>query len=167
MYKIEYAKRLPGSDWTVHAISNIIPQEHVFSRIDKRFKTYYGVHQLFKAIEQGVIRVYGAFTEKGLLAGVCFGNTDTENNFVVHVMFCRNTDVTDGCLKCADAMIKEYEAEGVLIQSIIGYIPAFNRAAIRMAKRFGCVDCGETKEMMFIKDEYHYTCRIMKKKIER
>lgn len=152
-------------DWVTRVISNLIPQPHIFNAVDKRFKTYYGVHKLFSAIERGDIRVYGAYTATGLLAGVCFGNKDENDDFVAHVMFFRNTDVTNGCLKCADVMIKEYESEGVLIKNIIGYIPAFNRAAIRMAKRFGCVDCGETKEMCFIKDEYHYPCRIMKKKV--
>lgn len=166
MYKISYAERLGSNiDWVVHALSNLIPQQHIFNAIDRRFKTYYGVYHLFKAIENGDIRVYGAYTESGLLAGVGFGNKDKNDDFIAHVMFCRDTDVVSGCLKCAEVMIEEFAKEGVTIKNIVGYIPAFNRAAIRMAKRFGCVDCGETKEMCFIKDEYHYPCRIMKKKV--
>lgn len=164
MHRIAYAKRLESGN-AIYALSGLMPQKHIFENTDRRLKTYYGAYCLFKSIEENVVRVYGAFTESGKIAGVCFGNPDTEDNFVVHVMFARDADVTDGCLKCADVMVKEYESEGVMIKNIIGYIPAFNRAAIRMAKRFGCVDCGETKEMIYIKDEYHYPCRIMKKKV--
>lgn len=165
MYKISYAKRLEGDTKTMHIMSNMMVQEHIFNALDHRLKTYFGAHCLFRSIENGSIRVYGAFTDTDLLSGIGFGNLDEDNNFVAHVMFFRNCDVADGCRKCADIMIEEYKTEGIEVQNIIGYIPDQNRAALRMARRFGCKDKGLTKEVVWINNNYHYPCRIMIKEV--
>lgn len=167
MYQISYAKRLINNDWTIHALSNLLPQEHIFKALDRRVKTYYGAHKLFKAVESGDVRVYGAFTENNLLAGVCYGSADDEQNFIVHILFCRDVNAITGCEKCTEVMINEYAEEGIEIKSIIGHIPAFNRAAIRLSRKLGYEDMGETKDFCFVKDVYHYPCRIIQKKIVR
>lgn len=158
------AIRLPKDDRTLRLLSDLFVQKHVFPVLDKRVKTFVGAHRLFKNIENGFVRVYGAFYQ-GRIIGVCFGHLENEHDFCTHVAFCRHSRVLDGCFACADAMINEFSQEGVEIKNIVGYIPDYNKAAQRLARRFGCKDHGINENKTIVEDYYEVPCRVMKKEL--
>ena len=159
------AIRLPKDDRTLRILSDLFVQKHIFPVIDKRVKTYYGAHCLFRNIERGFVRVYGAFY-KDKLIGCCFGHLEeNSSDFCVHIVFLRHCKALDGCFACADTMIQEYAQEGVTIDAIVGYIPDYNRAALRLARKFGCVDLGIDETKTIIEDYYEVPCRVMRKAV--
>lgn len=159
------AIRLPKDDRTLHILSNLFVQNHIFPVLDKRIKTYFGAHCLFKNIESGFVRVYGAFYNDKLF-GVCFGNLEENtSDFCTHLAFLRHSNVFAGCKKCSDVMVKEYAEEGVTVNNIVGYIPDYNKAALRFARRYGCEDLGIDETKTIINDRYVIPCRVIKKKL--
>lgn len=157
--------RLPADDRTLRIISDLFVQEHIFPVLDKRVKTYFGAHCLFRNIEAGFVRVYGAFYEEKLF-GVCFGHlVENTSDFCTHLAFLRHSKVFAGCAACSAVMVQEFAEEGITVESIVGYIPDYNKAALSFARRYGCEDLGIDLTKTIIKDRYVIPCRVMKKKL--
>ena len=143
--------RLPADDRTLRILSDLFVQEHIFPVLDKRVKTYFGAHCLFRNIEAGFVRVYGAFYKEKLF-GVCFGHlVENSSDFCTHLAFFRHSKV--------------FAEEGITVESIVGYIPDYNKAALSFARRYGCEDLGIDLTKTIIKDRYVIPCRVMKKKL--
>ena len=161
-----FAARLPKDDRTLRLLSDLFVQKHIFPVLDKRVKTFVGAHRLFKNIESGYVRVYGAFFQDKVM-GVCFGHLEPgTQDFCTHLAFLRHTKALAGCAACADVMVKEYREQGIAIKNIVGYIPDYNRAALRLARLYGCEDCGIDETKTIIEDCYEVPCRVMKINVE-
>jgi hypothetical protein len=161
-----FAARLPKDDRTIRLLSDLFVQEHIFPALDKRVQTYAGAHKLFKNIESGFVRVYGAFYQEKLM-GVCFGHLEEgTSDFCTHLAFLRHTKALEGCASCAAVMVEDYKREGIIVKNIVGYIPDYNRAALRIARLYGCEDCGIDETKTIIKDNYIIPCRVMKINLE-
>lgn len=160
------AVRMRGSDQrTLLALSNFFVEPHIFPMLDGRVKTFLGAHLLFSRIESGAVRVYGAFAGAFLL-GCCFGALDDERvSFSVHVVCPRKIDAVAVCSACEKAMIADYRKDGVEVNYVVGYIPDYNRAAIRMAKRYGCSDFGIRNDKTIYHNRTEVPCREMRKAV--
>ena len=160
------ALRLPCDDRTLSIMSELFVQEHIFKVLDMRVKTFIGAHRLFKNIENGYVRVYGAFFQDRII-GVCFGNIEPgTSDFCTHLAFLRHSKALEGCFACAAAMVADYAKEGIIVQSIVGYIPEHNKAALRIARFYGCKDYGIDKTKTIVENCYEIPCRVMKKELK-
>lgn len=161
-----HAVRLNGDEKTICLLSDMWTEEHIFSALDKRVKTFSGAHRLFSRIEQGIVRVYGIFLGTSV-KGVVFGCEEkfSPGRFEAHIAFLRGADAAKGCLECEKILVHDYQKDGIRIQQIAGYIPSWNRAAIRMAKRCGYVDAGIDKTKTVIRDEFVFPCHVLLKEM--
>lgn len=162
-----HARRLLGSDDTLRLLSDLWVEEHVFIHLDQRIRSFFGAHKLFSAMESGRVRVYGAFDQRDVFLGCVFGAIEADGEtFNTHCAFRRGADAVAAFEKILPVMVADYRADHVEVRQVAGYIPECNRAAIRAAKRFGCVDQGVVPGRVFIDGEYLLPCRKLVKKID-
>lgn len=161
MMKLE-CKRLPATEDTLKFISPFFALEHVRKAIDDRWRTCYGIYDLFVGIRIGKVRVYGVFdmTMPMRFLGFEFGTLDESGEaFEHHAVWDRNTPALECVMLCKDFMKEEFAAEGVIVTSAVCYIPDSNRAAKWAAIRAGCKDCGIRNDRVFYKNGNILPCR--------
>jgi hypothetical protein len=83
----------------------------------------------------------------------------------VHALFLRKVDVAKAALLIEEEIRKYSISSGIVIKTIIGTIPEYNRAALMMAKRAGYTDAGIAENVEHIKNGRIITCRLMRKEI--
>lgn len=160
------ARRLKENDDTLRTLSDLWVEEHVFLRLDQRIRSFFGAHKLFSAIESGRVRVYGAFDEPGVFQGCVFGTLEPDGeSFNTHCAFHRGANAVAAFEKILPVMVADYRADGVEIKQVAGYIPEQNKAAIRAAKRFGCVDQGIAPGRVFTDGAYLLPCRKLTREL--
>jgi len=156
------AMRLFDTDVILHCLSDLWTEEHIFDALDSSVKTFYGAHRLFSAIERNEVRVYAAFA--GEFCGVTFGRlTDDRKSFEIHIAIRRGFDGAKCGLACEQEIVADYKKEGVDVESIVGFIPEFNRAALIASRRYGCVDMGLRKDILFDHGGVLCPCKEMRK----
>ena len=142
-------RRLPGTEETLRLLSPFFGKAHIQKALDDRWRTCYGIFNLFRGIRSGVIRVYGVFEmDDGGVARRFCGD--------------RHVDAAECATLCKEAMKAEYAREGKRMKYAVGYIPESNRAARLMALRAGCKDLGIAEDKMFRKDGYWEQCRELR-----
>lgn len=161
-------RRLPGTEETLRLLSPFFGKAHIQKALDDRWRTCYGIFNLFRGIRSGVIRVYGVFEmdDGGVARRFCgfeFGCPDeTGEAFEHHACWDRHVDAAECATLCKEAMKAEYAREGKRMKYAVGYIPESNRAARLMALRAGCKDLGIAEDKMFRKDGYWEQCRELR-----
>lgn len=155
---------MPSNEQTSHLMATLWTEEHIFYALDPRISSFFGAHCLFKNVEAGIVRVYGVMCNEDF-KGIVFGNCPDGESFVAHVAFLRKFNVVEGCLATEKAMIDDYAKDGIKIKRIIGNIPSFNRAAIWMAKRFGCIDMGIDNTIKVWHENIFHPCHVMIKEL--
>lgn len=148
---------MPGDDETLKRLSDLWVEEHVFTHLDQRIRTFFGAHKLFSLIESGRVRAYGAYDERGSFLGCVFGWSDGDE-FVTHCAYYRGVDAVAALKTTTSVMVADFTSLGIVIRRVVGYIPECNRAAIRAAKRYGCRDEGVAADKVFEDREYLIPC---------
>lgn len=155
-------RRLPATEDTLKFISPFFALEHIRKAIDDRWRTCYGIYDLFIGIRLGKIRVYGVFdmaTPMRFMGFELGWLDETGEAFEHHAFWDRKVPAVECVTLCKNYMKEEFAKEGVTVKYAVGYIPDINRAAKRMALRAGCKDCGIRNDRVFYKNEYILPCR--------
>ena len=155
-------KRLPCTEDTLKFISPFFALEHVQKWIDDRWRTYYGIYDLFTAIRSGRVRGYGVFdvSDPMRFLGFILGWIDeTGETFELHTFFDRDTATLEAINLCKNTVKDDYAKDGILLKYAIGYIPDRNRAAKWLALRAHCKDRGLRKDKIYHKGDYIFPCR--------
>ncbi len=129
----------------LRAFCAVLLQEHCYDKLGNEYQSLFGIHMLLKDIESEKVHCYRV-KENGKYLGFVFGELNADNNYLGHVIFVRGVDVAKACNLCAYYVYNELNAD-----NIIAYIPNSNRAAILMAKRFGCKEVSKNNEITFLK----------------
>lgn len=158
-----FAQKLPPSEDTAYLVSRLLYEKHIYKAVDDRLHDLWVAHQFLQDIESGKTLVFGVF-EDDTFCGCANGELNGDV-FTVHALFRRKVDVAKA-VWLIEKEIKKYSIEsGIEIKSIIGTIPEYNRAALRMAKRAGYTDCGIAENVEHRKNGKIITCRLMRKEI--
>lgn len=158
------SKRLPATKETLQFISPFFRYEHVQKALDDRWKTYYGIFELFRGILAGEIRLYGVFDVDEPMRFLGFELVwldESKEAIEVHSFWERDLPkrAADLAALCKDVMKEDYASDGIQVKYVVSYIPEENRAAKRMARQFGCQELGLRKDKVFYKGEYIFPCR--------
>lgn len=155
-------KRLPGNDETLKFLSPHFLQKHVQDGIDDRWRTYYGIYDMFRAISDGRIRAYGVFdiSEPMRFLGFVLGwLSEDGETFEVHAFWERGVPTATAIDLCKPVVKEDYAKDGIRLKYAAGYIPDRNRAAKWMAIRSGANDLGAENSRKFYKGDYIFPCR--------
>lgn len=158
-----FAQKLPPSEDTAFFVSRLLYEEHIYKAVDDRLHDIWVAHQFLQDIESGKTLVFGVFKDN-----VFYGCANGELNgdvLTVHAMFRRKTDVAKAALLIEEEIRKYSIESGIVIKTIIGTIPEYNRAALMMAKRAGYIDMGIAENVEHIKNGKIIMCRLMRKEI--
>ncbi len=160
------ALRLPATDETLRFLSPHFAQPHVWSWLDDRTRSCYGLYAMLRDIRAGSIRVYGAFDAPDRFLGCTFGALEEDGeSFELHSAWQRKVDVKSAVLACERAMVEDYRKDGIVVRYAVGYIPECIRAARLGALRAGGQDCGPSDDKRFIHDGVIYQCRKFRKEL--
>jgi hypothetical protein len=158
-----FCKKLDLSEDTVYQVSRLLYEEHIYKAVDDRLHDVWYAHKFLQDIESGKILVFGVFKDD-VFAGCANGELNGDV-LTVHALFKRKVDVAKAAL-LIEKEIKKYSiSSGIEIKAIIGTIPEYNRAALRMAKRAGYTDCGIAENVEHRKHGRVIPCRLMRKEI--
>ena len=130
--------------------------------IDDRWRTYYGIYDLFTGIRSGRIRGYGVFdvSEPMRFLGFILGWVDgSGETFEVHAFWDRDVPTAKAIELCKPVVKEDYAKDGIQLKYAVGYIPDRNRAAKWMALRAGGKDLGLRTDVTFHKGDYIFPCR--------
>lgn len=161
-------KKLSATDETIRFLSPFFEKKHVKEGQDDFLNTCYGIYRLFFGIVTGEIRVYGVFDQDPTITflGFNFGYLDeTGDSFEAHSCWDRGVPTAECANLCLDVMKGDYLRDGIVVKSVVCYIPDRNRAAQLLARRFGCLDCGFHNDKLFYKNGSSFPCREFRRKL--
>jgi hypothetical protein len=156
-------KKLDSSKNTAYLVSRLLYEKHIYKAVDDRLHDVWVVHQFLQDIESGKTLVFGVF-EDDTFCGCATGEING-SKLTVHALFKRKVDVTKAALLIEEEIIKYSISSGIVIKTIIGTIPEYNRAALMMAKRAGYTDAGIAENVEHRKNGRVIPCRLMRKEI--
>jgi hypothetical protein len=158
-----FAKKLDSSEDTAFQVSRLLYEEHIYKTVDDRLHDLWYAHKFLQDIESGRILVFGVF--KGDVFAGCATGELNGSELTVHALFKRKVDVAKAALLIEEEIRKYSISAGIVIKTIIGTIPEYNRAALMMAKRAGYTDAGIAENVEHIKNGRIIPCRLMRKEI--
>lgn len=133
---------IPDS-YTFDLFESIMLEDSIFRSLDEKMTTFTGIHYLFRDFETGSADLFGCFSEDKqdrFLIGFVFGTYMRKNKqFIGHLMLRRKTDALS-CVSVIQDLIKSIHPK---CKKLCAEIPVFNKAAMRVAKKFGCVEIGD------------------------
>jgi hypothetical protein len=136
---------MPGDRLTIKLLSDLWVEEHIFNHLDLRLKTYAGVHWLFSEIEKGRFRAYGVFMPDSSFGGCIYGFLEAPDTFQVHLCLRRRVKAAEAFDLFKKELLADYARDGVKVKTIVGRIPACNRAATSFCRRYGAKNMGIAK----------------------
>lgn len=133
---------------TSYHVSRLLYEKHIYNALPDHYRDVWGAHILLQEIEFGYRTVFGFVDDSGDLCGVVHGKVENDA-FVAHLLFQRNVDVA-ACLLAAESVLLQYYSQhGIEVKYVEGFIPEFNRAALRTVKRYGMENLGLTCQKIF------------------
>jgi hypothetical protein len=158
-----FAQKLPPSEDTAFMVSRLLYEKHIYKAVDDRLHDVWYAHKFLQDIESGKTLIFGVFEDDTF-----FGCANGELNgdvLTVHALFKRKVDVAKAALLIEEEIRKYSISAGIVIKTIIGTIPEYNRAALMMAKRAGYTDAGIAENVEHRKNGRVIPCRLMRKEI--
>lgn len=145
-------------------VSRLLYEKHIYNAVDDRLHDVWYAHNFLSDIEAGRVLVFGVFKKvDGCFCGCAVGEI-SGTDFIAHALYKRKVDVTKAALLVEDEIRKYSIGSGIEIKTIIGNIPEYNRAALRMSKQAGYTDSGEIFGT-HMKNGKSINCRCMRKEI--
>lgn len=158
-----FAKKLDPSEDTAYLVSRLLYEKHIYNAVDDRLHDVWYAHKFLQDIESGKTFVFGVFKDD-VFAGCATGELNG-NVLTVHALFKRKIDIAKAALLIEDEIKKYCKKSSVEIKTIVGNIPEYNRAALRMANRAGYTDSGIADNVEHRKNGRIIPCRLMRKEI--
>lgn len=156
---LSYARAIQIDSAALFAFEHVLVQDYVFRLIDQRWTSFTGVHYLFSEFEKGKKELYGAFDKMHNVLGFVFGNIE-DDSFYGHLMFLRDANALE-CVNLISSIIKAKHKD---LKKFIAQIPVNHWAAMRVAKRFGCIE-SECPDLFFFDGKKMLKCKQFTKEI--
>jgi RimJ/RimL family protein N-acetyltransferase len=158
-------KKLSPSEDTAFMVSRLLYEEHIYKAVDDRLHDLWVAHQFLQDIESGKTLVFGVFNADNNSFLGCSTGAFEEDDYVIHAFLKRKIDTIQAGVLVIDG-VKNYCIENKInIKSITGYIPVFNKPALRLARKLGMVNKGIHHGTEFFKNKKNIPCCCMRKDI--
>jgi hypothetical protein len=142
----------------------LLYEKHIYNALCDEYKSLYFAHKLLREIEDGE-RIIMFSAENNQING-CVHGVLQDGVYTCHIMFKRRIDAVKACLMFEEEMKIFCRKRKIDLNLIRGFIPVFNRAAIRTGKAWGAVDKGISDTEVFWRNGVPWPCHRMEKEIE-